>query len=122
MNLTQSIDRLWTYMVSLVRSTQVCLGGGPGAADCNLIWKVTILAVVLVAAAVVLFVARRLLRDFFRHRAAIKRWKADQVVASDDVMDDARWKGDKAETGDDTQTELAAKIKEALRQNRDAVA
>ncbi len=122
MNLTQSMDRLWTYMVSLARSTQVCLGGGSGAADCSLIWKVTILAVVLVAAAVVLVVARRIVRDYLRHRAAIKRWQADQVVASEDVMNTFKWKGDKAGSGQQTQKELAEQIKEALRQNREAEA
>ena len=122
MNLTQSIDKLWTYLVSLARSTQVCLGGGYGAADCSLIWKVAILAVVIVATVVILMVARRIVRDYLRYRAAMKRWRADQVVAPEEVMNAFRWKGDKAGTEPQTQQELAAKIKEALRQNREASA
>ena len=122
MNLTQSIDKLWTYLVSLARSTQVCLGGGHGVADCGLIWKVSILAVVIVATVVILMVARRIVRDYLRYRAAMKRWRADQVVAPEAVMNAFRWKGDKAGTEPQTQQELAAKIKEALRQNREASA
>jgi flagellar biosynthesis/type III secretory pathway M-ring protein FliF/YscJ len=122
MNPAQLIDRLWTFLVGLARTTQVCFGGGYGAADCGLIWKVTILAVVIIATVVVLMVARRIIRDYLRYRAAMKRWRADQVVAPEEVMNQFKWKGDKADTEPQTQQELAAKIKEALRQNREASA
>jgi len=122
MNLAQSIDKLWTFLVSTVRTTQVCFSDAYGAADCSVIWKVSILSAVVVASAVILVVARRILKDFLRYRAAIKRWKADQVIASEEVINEVRWKGDQAKTETQTQQELAAQIKEALRQNREASA
>jgi hypothetical protein len=120
MNLTQLIDKLWTFIVGLVRSTQTCLGDNYAGTDCSMIWKVSILTAIVVAGGVILLIVRRIVRDYLRYRAAIKRWKADQVVAPEEVMNEVRWQGDQAKTETRSQQELAAQIKEALRHNREA--
>jgi len=119
MNLAQSIDKLWTFFTGLVQSAPVCFGGGYGVADCSVIWKAIILAIALVVTVVVLLVARRIIRAYLRHRAAIRQLRADQTVASQEVMNTVRWDGGKAATEPQTHGELAAQIGEAIRQNRD---
>ncbi len=120
MNPAQSIDKLWSFMTGLAQSLQVCFGGGYGAADCDGIWKIAILAIVIVAVVVVWMVSLRIVRNCLRHIAAIMQWRADRVVASKNVMDEVRWNGDKAGVDIQTHQELAAQIKEGLRQNRDS--
>ena len=117
--MSQSIDEAWTAVVGTSRSALACLSGRDGALECQQIWRVMIAVIVVVSALCLLLLARYFIRDYLRHRAALKRWQADQVVASEEEFAKVKWRGDQAETDRRTQQELAAEIKQALQRNKD---
>jgi len=116
MNLTQSIDELWTSLVASMRTAQVCLSGASGAADCSMAWK--ILAVV--ASILIVAVTYSVIRYFVRYLVAIKQLKAEQVVASEEEMNKVRWQPGETQAEAQSQQVLAAQIKEALRQKKES--
>ena len=119
MNVSQSIDATWTAVVGTSRSAVACLSGRGGTLECQQIWRVLIAAILVFAAVAVLLIARHFIRDYLRHRAALKRWQADRIVASEEEFAKVKWRGDQAETEKRTQRELAAEIKQALQKNKD---
>jgi hypothetical protein len=114
----QIVDFSWTGLVDGARTAIACLGGHGGMLECQQIWTWLVLAIVVVALGAMILVGRHLIRDYLRHRAAIKRWKADQVVASDVEMSKVKWRGDQSEGDGRSQQELAAEIKQALDKNK----
>ncbi len=117
MNLAQSIDKLWTFLLGLAQSIPVCFGGGYGAVDCSVMWKVVMGTIAIVLTVTALLLARRVVRSFLRYRAAIKQLRADKTVASQEVMNEFRWDGDKARSTPKTHQQMAAQIKAAMRHN-----
>jgi len=120
MNISQSIDTAWATLVGGSRSAMACLSGRGDMRECQQIWNVLIAAIVVVAVITVLLVSRRIIRDYLGHRAAVKRQRADQLVASEEELTQIKWRGDQPDTDTRTQQELAAEIKRVLQQNKDS--
>ena len=118
MNALQTIDFSWTGLVGGTRTAVSCFSGRGGMLDCQPVWTGLVIAVVLIAAFAVVVVLRYLVRDYLRHRAAMKRWKADQTIAPDEEMAKVKWRGDQSESDTRSQAEIASEIKRALEKNK----
>ena len=118
MNLTQSVDDLWTNLVGLLRTAKVCFAGANGAADCSMVRMV----LAALAGIVILAVAYTVFRNILSYCAAVKLRKADQVVASEDQMNEVRWQPGETQAEAQSQQALAAQIKKALRQRKETSA
>ena len=114
MNLTQSIDDLWTSLVASIHTVQVCFGDATGVADCNMVWKFS----VVLACVAVLALSYSVLHTFMRRRAVVKQRKAEQAVASEDVMNQVRWQRKDTPVEAQSQQALTSQIKRALRQKK----
>jgi gas vesicle protein len=118
MNGIQALDLSWTGLVGGTRTAVKCFSGRGGVLDCQPVWTGLIIGIVVIAAIAMLFVLRKLIGDYLRHRAAISRWKAEQAIAPDEEMSKAKWRGDESEAETRSQQELAEQIKEALKRNQ----
>ena len=114
----EASDSAWSSLAGAARMAVPCLSGRGGMLDCQPVWTALVIAIVLVALLVVVFVIRHIVRDYLKHRAAVRRWQADQAIASEDEMARVKWRGEQSVADAGSEKELAAQIKQALENNK----
>ena len=91
-----SIAGVWSALVGGASTTAHCLTGSGGVLECQGVWGVLLAMVVVLAALTILYVVRRVIRDYRNHQQGVKHWQAKQTVAVKERRGEEKMRGNNA--------------------------
>ncbi|MHB8667088.1 MAG: J domain-containing protein [Burkholderiales bacterium] len=106
----------WEYAKKLFLYAQFCVKADTHDPACGDFWKWSLYATIVIAVLVLYRVARRAIDKYLDYRDLEKMAEAKKFVADAETMNRFRWNGDATNGLDASPEELAAKIRESLKE------
>lgn len=103
------IKRLWIYV-------GYCVDNDIRTPVCREFWMSTVYISLALGLLIAIIIGRKILREqleFYRNK---KRLEARSIVADAETIEEARWRGEDTSDVELTEEELAARMREALKQ------
>ncbi len=118
------LEPYWERLGRMLVYAQFCAESEMRAPVCRDFWTWGVIASIAVATLVLLYIARRILKQQLEFRRNKKRLAARAIIAPDEVIQAVAWRGDeiKGDLEALPAEELADKFHEALRQQKAPVA